>query len=227
MKYGSKNNNFKWSFENIKKEALRYEKLSDFYKNSRYAYRAAIRNSLFVEVTFHMERTREKWNDENLAKEASKYKTRKDFAKNNPSACSVARKRKIFNQICTHMGQPGISSKPEKELFDILKINKKEIKKLRLRKICIENKPHIKGFDLDIYDPSLNKGIEFDGRYWHTAKGLKTGREHWPEQDLNDYHQIKDGYFASQGITILHIREEDWLKNKEKCIEKCINFLKS
>jgi len=72
-----------------------------------------------------------------------------------------------------------------------------------------------------------NSGIEFDDTYWHTLAGLKTGREHWPESDLNDYHTIKDSCFASKGITILYIREEDWLKNKKNCIEKCLNFLKS
>jgi len=224
---GQKPHNFIWDFKNIQQEALKYQKLSDFRKNSRPAYKAALRNNILNKVTGHMIRKRGKWSFDELCQEALQYKTRKDFHKNNPGAYSAAHKSKNLDNICIHMIQPGISSNPEKELFDILKVNKKEIKKLRLRKIFVENKPHIKGFDLDIYDPLLNKGIEFDGRYWHTVAGLKTGREHWPISDLNNYHQIKDDYFASKGITILHIREEDWLKNKKNCIEKCLNFLKS
>lgn len=68
-------------------------------------------------------------------------------------------------------------------------------------------------------------GIEFDGKYWHSAKGLKRSRKHWPEEDIINYHEIKDNYFLSQGIQILHIKEEDWHINRSLCISQIEQFL--
>lgn len=100
-----------------------------------------------------------------------------------------------------------------------------KIVKLKDYKVKIEGKPHIKRFEIDIFVPELNKGIEFDGIYWHSIAGLKRSRKHWPLEDLENYHQIKDTYFLGKGIKILHIKEQDWLKNKEECVKKCFQFL--
>jgi very-short-patch-repair endonuclease len=81
------------------------------------------------------------------------------------------------------------------------------------------------GLDIDIYIPELRKGIEFDGDYWHSFEGLKRGRPDWPEEDLERYHQIKDRYFLSKGIEILHINEKEWLENHSKCLQKINDFL--
>jgi len=35
-----------------------------------------------------------------------------------------------------------------------------------------------------------------------------------------------DRYFKSKGIDILHIKEEDWVKDKDRCIKQCFLFLK-
>ncbi len=86
-------------------------------------------------------------------------------------------------------------------------------------------KPHIKGFDIDIYIPELRKGIEFDGTYWHSFSGLSRSRIDWPHEDIENYHQIKDKYFLSKGIHAFHVIEEDWIINKEKCIKECLEFL--
>jgi hypothetical protein len=40
-------------------------------------------------------------------------------------------------------------------------------------KVKIKGKPYIHGFDIDIFIPELNIGIEFDGGYYHTFAGLK------------------------------------------------------
>ena len=47
----------------------------------------------------------------------------------------------------------------------------------------------------------------------------------WSDEDIRNYHEIKDSWFASNGIQILHIKEEDWIQDKEACIKKCLDFL--
>lgn len=44
-------------------------------------------------------------------------------------------------------------------------------------------------------------------------------------EDVINYHQIKDEYFKSKGIELLHIKEEDWMEDKQGCIERCVEFL--
>lgn len=124
-----------------------------------------------------------------------------------------------------HMKRTGGTSILETNLFSKIKEMYPEAKKYK-KKISIPNKPHIQGFELDIFIPELNKGIEFDGKYWHSENGLKRSRKHWPQEDIDNYHQIKDSYFLSKGIKILHIKEKDWIKDKETCLNKCFEFLK-
>lgn len=48
----------------------------------------------------------------------------------------------------------------------------------------------------------------------------------WSDDDIRSYHEIKDGWFMfSKGIKILHIKEVDWIKDKQTCIRKCLEFL--
>lgn len=117
------------------------------------------------------------------------------------------------------------TSKAEKELLSHIGGIHGDARSKRFSKLIIDNKPHINRFDIDIFVPSLNKGIEFDGTYWHSDKGLKRSRSHWPDCDIKDYHEIKDNYFLSIGIQILHIKEEDWIKDKEACLKRCLEFL--
>lgn len=116
------------------------------------------------------------------------------------------------------------SSKAEIELLDAIKLRYQSAVKHR-ELISIDNKPHIRGFEIDIFVPELNKGIEFDGTYFHSLEVLKQNRGHWPDSDIQNYHQIKDDYFFSRGIQLIHIKEEDWNTDKEKEIGKCLSFL--
>jgi hypothetical protein len=89
-------------------------------------------------------------------------------------------------------------SKPEKEIYDF-------IKSLGIN--VIHNKYFIKGkekYELDIYLPDYNFGIEFDGLYWHS--------------DLfksSDYHINKTNFFKDIfNIDIIHIFENEWENSK-------------
>ena len=50
-------------------------------------------------------------------------------------------------------------------------------------------------------------------------------KKNWPDEAIQNYHQIKDAHFLSKGIKILHIKEENWNKDGQACIYKCLEFL--
>ena len=117
-------------------------------------------------------------------------------------------------------------SKAEKELFDLMKNIYSDVKKIR-SKVRDEAKPHIKRFEIDIFIPSLMKGIEFDGTRWHSFEIMRKSenKRKWSDEDIRNYHEIKDAWFLSKGIQILHIKEEDWNKDKADCVKRCLEFL--
>lgn len=119
--------------------------------------------------------------------------------------------------ICQKCG----TSSEELELFDILKITNPKIIKKRYKTV-INEKPHIKRFELDILSEENNRAIEYDGRYHHSEKYLiQSKTEHgWPIEDARNYHEIKDSYFLLyKKIEILHIKGDDWKINKDYCIK--------
>ncbi len=65
-------------------------------------------------------------------------------------------------------------------------------------------------FELDIFIPSLNFGIEFDGLYWHSDKFRN-----------KFYHIEKTLYFKEKGIDIIHIFEDEW-DNKQEIVKSII-----
>jgi hypothetical protein len=167
-----------------------------------------------------------KWTDQELQKIALRYKNKIIFLEKEPAAYQAAYKRKILKKICSHMKNSNDgSSVPEKELFAIISSIYPSSKKIRDMKVNIPSKPHIHGFDIDILVPELKRGIEYDGKYHHSFDGLKRSKTNWPDEDILNYHQIKDSWFAGKGIHILHIKGEDWKKDKELCIKRCLEFL--
>jgi len=73
-------------------------------------------------------------------------------------------------------------------------------------------RPRVGGrrLEIDIFFPDINKGIEVDGGYWHDTKLIKEGK--CPDQK----HKEKDDYFATMGIQILHVKENEWKKDRNK-----------
>jgi very-short-patch-repair endonuclease len=231
---GENSPTLKYSNQQIYDEALKYTTKQEFKKGSSGHYRAAIGRKIIDDVCSHMPKHVYysgqdspvfKWTDEMVREKALQCKTKGDFREKNPAAYNVALKRRILDDICSHMNHSvGISS-PERDLFNLIKERYPKTQRLKDRKVKIENKPYIKGFEIDIYVPELRKGIEFDGLYHHSFNGLKRGRPNWPDDDIKNYHQIKDEYFKNKGIGLFHIKEEEWNENKESCIKKCLEFL--
>jgi len=65
------------------------------------------------------------------------------------------------------------TSVAEKELVSVVKSVWKTGCKLKDRRVKIEGKPYIKGFDIDIFVPELMRGIEFDGTYYHSFEFMR------------------------------------------------------
>ncbi len=95
-------------------------------------------------------------------------------------------------------------SNAEKELVNYLKEFNFDV---------IENDRKIlKGKELDIYLPSHNLAIEFNGIYWHSeSKG----------KDKN-YHLDKTNKCLEQGIQLIHVTDDDW-KYRKNATKSLIN----
>jgi hypothetical protein len=65
-------------------------------------------------------------------------------------------------------------------------------------------------FEADIYIPSKNLAIEYNGVYWHSS-----------DHKSSDYHLKKREYFESQGIQLLQFYETEWA-SKRSIIESII-----
>lgn len=215
-----------WNFTKIKKEAFKYKTRNEFHKKSPNAYATALRLNLMNRICKHMKYKHKNWSVDSIIKISSKYFNRGEFQRKNSNAYQAARRFGILNSVCEHMKDSRNTSSYEKKLFNEIKRVFPDAKKLIDRKVKIPNKPHIKGFHIDIYIPHLNKGIEFDGKYWHSVEGLERSRRNWSRFDLKNYHKIKDDYFRSKNIDILHIKEEDWIEDSEIELKKCMEFLK-
>jgi hypothetical protein len=222
-----------WTNKELAEEAKKYKTRTEFARSSPAAYDAARRRKILDKICSHMgERLNKECTNKELAQEAKKYKTRGEFQKNSGGAYRTAQNRKILDKICSHMKTLGGTSKPEIELRGIIKSIYPKAhtfrKRSKKKEILIKGKPHIKGFEIDIYIPELRKGIEFDGDYHHSFGFMRKDpkKAKWSNKDIKNYHQIKDTWFLTKGIKILHIKEKDWKKDKQACIDKCFAFLK-
>lgn len=110
--------------------------------------------------------------------------------KNNNTWCPICAKR---------------SSKLEEELFRYVKLIYPETKH-RVRKILKNPK-----YELDIYIPSLNKAIEYDGTYWHRNTQIKDAD--------------KDSQCREAGIQLLRIPEEDYKNDKLGVLNRVLRFI--
>ena len=79
-----------YTYDEVKKEAEKYQTIGEFQKNSRGAYVASRRHGWFPMVTQHMIPVRNSWTKNEIKKIASNYTTLRDFRKENSAAYSWA-----------------------------------------------------------------------------------------------------------------------------------------
>lgn len=74
----------------------------------------------------------------------------------------------------------------------------------------------LNGFELDILIPKHNLAIEFNGLYWHSEiNGRKS----------KFYHLTKTKKTNEKNIRLIHIFEDEWVKNKELVKNRILNTL--
>ncbi|WMI31857.1 hypothetical protein GBBBJNDB_00154 [Pseudomonas phage Callisto] len=75
------------------------------------------------------------------------------------------------------------------------------------------------GFELDIYVPSKNLAIEYNGLYWHSSKHIET------DQKYKTYHLDKTTTCEQNNIQLLHIFDNEWHTKKDIWISVIKNKL--
>jgi hypothetical protein len=230
---GKENPNYKYSDQELIEEGNKHKTKTDFQKNSPKMHKAAYRRGLLKFCNFPENASIGRpcpwkiWDRDTIPAEANKYKMRRSFQKGSSGAYDAAINLGILDEVCKHMVSGYTISEPETELSGIIiKLFPKSYKKKF--SVKISSKPWIKRFELDILNPSNMKAIEYDGEYHHSEKHLiknKTQRG-WPTEDAANYHPIKDSYFLNyHKIEILHIKGEDWKRDKQSCIQLAIAWL--
>jgi hypothetical protein len=90
------------------------------------------------------------------------------------------------------------NSKPQKEIQEF-------IENELMCKLLVNNKKVLNGVEIDLYDPILKIGIEYNGLYWHCERMGKT----------KEYHRLKTILANSEGVRLIHIFEDEWLHKKD------------
>lgn len=203
-------------------DALKYKTRREFCLNDAGSYLAAVKNGWIDDICQHMKRKRKPAPTMEEIKEAAlKYNSRGEWDAKDRRTYNQARKLKCLNEVCQHM-LGGARSGPETE---ILKMLKPYFSSVMSKMFKNENKAFpLKRYELDFFISELEKGIEFDGKYWHSFEVLSK-RKNLTEDQARNYHKDKDAFFGSLGIEVFHIKEQDWYSNKDKIKKDLANFL--
>jgi len=103
-------------------------------------------------------------------------------------------------------GDTGVSKKEKQVLEYIKTVYKDKIEEnYKFQKINKSAK------ELDIYIPSKNIAIEYNGLYWHSENNLHSSKS-------RDYHLSKTLLCEQQNTRLIHIFEDEWI-HKEKIIK--------
>lgn len=81
---------------------------------------------------------------------------------------------------------------------------------------CDKNRKILNGKELDIFIPSKNIAIEYNGNKWHTEKFGKKDKH---------YHISKLEECNKKGIDLIQIYDDEYINNKELCLIRINNLL--
>ena len=115
------------------------------------------------------------------------------------------------HKLCPHCYKSGTSNM-EQEIVEYIRsiISDRVYNRELLNRRIIDNR------ELDIYIPTKNLAIEFDGLYFHSeVSGNKS----------HDYHLIKTNECKEKGIRLIHIFEDEWCYKKRIVKSKLRNLL--
>jgi len=225
-----------YTLDDFLKEVIKYKTKGEFREKNKAMYQACVKRPDFEQICSHMPKHVDqsgennpffKWSDEDLHKEALKYDYLRDFREGSHSAYTICVQRKILRRVCSHMKRPKTISLQESKIFDEVLTYFNDTKKYYLTKLNIPGKPFIKRFEADVFVPSLMKGIEYDGKRYHSYEYMRADKSKakWSDEDIRNYHDIKDKAFLTLGIEILHITQDKWKNDKPACIVLIEQFL--
>lgn len=106
------------------------------------------------------------------------------------------------------------TSKAEKEIFDW-------ICKCYNKTVIHNDRQILNGKELDIYIPDLCLAFEYDGRYWHADPELYKVTDIIDKriaQEIWDNDKQKTDCCKELGITLIRIKEQDYLRNKNNIL---------
>lgn len=215
----------RWTKEACAEEAKKHITRSSWQKSSGPSYQKACRMGWLDELCTHMTIMVEhgKWNAENSAEEAKKYPTVIAWKKGSCGSYDWAYRNGKVQEFMAHANRHHSKSADE---ISVLSVIKEMYPKACSTRFSNKDPRFVaKRFELDIYVPELRKGVEFDGTYWHSPEGLRRGRPGWSDENIANYHEIKDDFFKSKNIKVIHVSEADWLADKPSQIFKILAFL--
>ncbi len=118
---------------------------------------------------------------------------------------SIKKKFSITDKLCPIcFPSEKTSSLSENEIKKIL------IDLLGSEKVITNSRSIISPLELDIYIPSKNLAIEYNGLFWHSEQNNKG----------ENYHINKTELCNKKNIQLIHIFEDEWLFNKEIVISR-------
>jgi len=94
------------------------------------------------------------------------------------------------------------SSKSEREILLFIR------SELNINNVIENSRSIISPYELDIFLPEYNIAIEFNGLYWHSEIH---------DRITPDYHLNKTQMCEEQGIRLIHIFEDEWRDQQQKC----------
>lgn len=108
-----------------------------------------------------------------------------------------------------------MSSRPEIEICSFLDLVNVDYKH--------SDRTIIKPYELDIVLSSKKLAIEFNGSYWHSDEKILERTN--GKMNAQEYHQMKIDMCKKKGYELLHIFEDDWIKHREKELNKLYKFI--
>jgi hypothetical protein len=162
----------KWTEDEIRQVAKKYQKPSDFKNNDKAAYSAANRKGkeFFNDITSHMDKSYYTfWTDEMLRELAKKFKTKSEFQNAESSAYNSALRKGMdfLNDITSHMDKKKKDRWSDEDL-------EKEAKKY-------QNRGDFQKYSNSAYIVSRNRGKDFFDKITnHMVNQLN----YWTEDDL-------------------------------------------
>lgn len=216
----------KWTKELILFNASQYPSKGEWFNCSPSSYNAARRLGIMDKASAHMARPvvhNKKWTKETVIEECKKYKTKNEWQVESGGSWNAAYRNDWVQEACKHMKSHRGSGDAELQILNLVRKYYPDAKTKRFSNES--NKFSFKRMEIDVFIPILNKGIEFDGTYWHMPNVMRKNRPKWKTEEIQNYSFTKDNFFKDKGIELLHITENTWKSSKNECIQAILVFI--